>query len=80
MPKENPSRPAPEAGGDASTLAAAQAENTALKARLAELESAKTRTDADEVLIAKKMAKGLRREQAAAVIKRQREFDARKTN
>jgi hypothetical protein len=80
MPKENPSRPAPEADADATALAAAQAENAALKARIAELESAKTRIDADETLIVKKMAKGLRREQASAVIKRQREFDARKEN
>jgi hypothetical protein len=78
MPKESPTRPAPESGADTSTLAAAQAENAALKARIAELESAKTRIDADEVLIAKKMAKGLRREQASAVLKRQREFDAGK--
>jgi hypothetical protein len=54
------------------------AENATLKARIAEFESAKKQADADEILIAEKMAKGLRREQAAAVIKRQREFDARK--
>jgi hypothetical protein len=54
------------------------AENAALKARLAEMESAKSRLDADEILIAAKMAKGLRREQARAVINRQREFEARK--
>jgi hypothetical protein len=54
------------------------AENAALKARIAELESAKSRLDADETLIAAKMAKGLRREQARAVINRQREFDGRK--
>jgi len=69
MPKENPSTPS------AADLAA---ENATLKARLAEFEAAKKQTDADEILIAQKMAKGLRREQAAAVIKRQREFDARK--
>jgi hypothetical protein len=54
------------------------AENATLKARLAEFEAAKKQADADEVLIIDKMAKGLRREQAIAVIKRQREFDARK--
>jgi hypothetical protein len=54
------------------------AENAALKARIAELESAKSRLDADETLIVAKMAKGLRREQARAVINRQREFDGRK--
>jgi hypothetical protein len=54
------------------------AENAALKARIAEFESARKQADADEILIAEKMTKGLRREQAQAVIKRQREFDARK--
>lgn len=54
------------------------AENAGLKARIAELESAKNKLDADELLIAEKMAKGLRREQARAVINRQREFDAKK--
>jgi hypothetical protein len=69
MPKENPSTPS------AADLAA---ENATLKARLAEFEAAKKQADADEILIAEKMTKGLRREQAVAVIKRQREFDARK--
>ncbi len=54
------------------------AENAALKARIAEFEAAKKQADADEILIAEKMSKGLRREQAAAVIKRHRDFDARK--
>jgi regulator of protease activity HflC (stomatin/prohibitin superfamily) len=54
------------------------AENTALKAKLAEIEAAKKQADADEVVIAKMMAKGLRREQAAAVLQRQREYDAQK--
>jgi hypothetical protein len=75
MPKEIPSRPAADLGADTSAV---QAENAALKARIAELESAKTRIDADEALITQKMAKGLRREQAAAVIRRQREFDERR--
>jgi hypothetical protein len=69
MPKETSSQP------PAPDLAA---ENAALKARLAQIESAKTQTDADEKLIAEKMARGLRREQAAAVISRQREFDSNK--
>jgi hypothetical protein len=67
MPKETPS-PTP-----AADLAA---ENAALKAKIAAFESAKQQADADEILIAQKMAKGLRREQATAVLKRQREFDA----
>ena len=53
------------------------AENAALKAKIAEFQAAKKQADADEILIAVKMAKGLRREQAAAVLKRQREFDER---
>jgi hypothetical protein len=54
------------------------AENATLKAKIAEFEAARKQADADEILIVDKMAKGLRREQAIAVIKRQREFDARK--
>jgi hypothetical protein len=54
------------------------AENAALKARITAMEAAKSRLDGDEILIAAKMAKGLRREQARAVINRQREFDGRK--
>jgi hypothetical protein len=69
MPKETP----PPA--TATDLAA---ENATLKARIAEFQAAKKQADADEIVIAEKMAKGLRREQAAAVLKRQREFDARK--
>jgi hypothetical protein len=70
MPKETPT---PAAATDLA------AENANLKARIAQFEAAKKQADADEILIGEKMAKGLRREQAAAVIKRQREFDARKT-
>jgi predicted DNA-binding WGR domain protein len=54
------------------------AENAVLKAQVAEFQAARKQADADEILIAEKMTKGLRREQAAAVLKRQREFDARK--
>ncbi|MGA2749121.1 MAG: hypothetical protein ABSG59_10120 [Verrucomicrobiota bacterium] len=68
MPKETATAPA------APELAA---ENAVLKARLAELEAAKKQNDADEEAIAAKMARGLRREQAIAVIQRQREYDAR---
>jgi len=53
-------------------------ENAALKARVAELEAAKKQAEADEIIIGEKMSKGLRREQAMAVIKRQRDFDAKK--
>jgi predicted DNA-binding WGR domain protein len=53
------------------------AENAALKAKVAQFEAVKKQADADEILIAEKMSKGLRREQAAAVLRRQREFDAR---
>ena len=58
-----------------SSVAALAAENAALKAKIAEFTAAKSQADADEILIAEKMTKGLRREQAAAVLKRQREFD-----
>jgi hypothetical protein len=70
MPKETP---APKAAADLA------AENAALKAKIAEFDAARKQADADEIVIAGKMAKGLRREQAVAVIKRQREFDARQT-
>ena len=59
------------------SAAALAAENAALKSKIAEFTAAKTQADADEILVAEKMSKGLRREQAAAVLKRQREFDAR---
>jgi len=66
MPKENPSQ---------SSAADLAAENAALKATIAQFQAAKKQADADEIIIAEKMAKGLRREQAVAVLKRQREFD-----
>jgi hypothetical protein len=53
------------------------AENAALRARLAVFEAAAKQAAADEVLIAEKMSKGLRREQAAAVLQRQRDYGAR---
>jgi hypothetical protein len=69
MPKETPT---PMTATDLT------AENAALKAKIAEFQAAKKQADADEILILEKMTKGLRREQATAVLKRQREFDARK--
>ena len=71
MPKEIPNPPA------APDLAA---ENAALRSRLAVFEAAKKQAAADEVLIAEKMSKGLRREQARAVLQRQRDYEARKIN
>jgi hypothetical protein len=70
MPKETPT---PTTAPDLA------AENATLKAKIAEFQAAKQQADADEIIILEKMTKGLRREQAAAVLKRQREFDARKT-
>jgi hypothetical protein len=69
MPKETP---IPTTATDLA------AENAALKVKVAEFQAARKQADADEILIAEKMARGLRREQAAAVLKRQREFDSRK--
>ena len=71
MPKETPT-PSAAARPDLA------AENAALKERLAAYEAAEKQSEADEVLIAEKMSKGLRREQARAVLQRQREYDARK--
>ena len=47
-----------------------------LQTKVAELEAAKQQASADEKLIAEKQARGLTREQAIAVIQRQRAFDA----
>ena len=69
MAKENSTSPS---GADLA------AENAALKARLAVFEEAQKQAAADEILIAEKISKGLRREQARAVLQRQRDFDARK--
>jgi hypothetical protein len=54
------------------------AENAALKTRLAGFEAAEKQAAADELLIREKMSRGLRREQARAVLQRQRDYDARK--
>jgi len=48
----------------------------ALQTKVADLETAKQQASADEKLIAEKQARGLTREQAIAVIQRQRAFDA----
>ncbi|MGO8698566.1 MAG: hypothetical protein ACLQVY_12695 [Limisphaerales bacterium] len=69
MPKETPPTAA------APDLAA---ENAALKVRIAGFEAAEKQAAADELLIREKMSKGLRREQARAVLQRQRDYDARK--
>ena len=68
----------PEEKTSPTSAAALAAENEALKVRIAQFEAVKKQADADEILIAEKMSKGLRREQAAAVLKRQREFDAKR--
>jgi hypothetical protein len=62
--------------GTANDLAA---ENAQLKAEMAEIAAAKEQATANDKIIVEKMAKGLRREQAAAVVQRQREHDARNT-
>ncbi len=77
MPKETPSS-APSTAAATPPPAAGDlaAENAILKARIAQFEAVKKQAEADEVIIGEKMARGLRREQAIAVIKRQREFEA----
>ena len=57
-----------------------EAENIALSASLAERDEADRQRAADEGVIAEKVRHGLSRQQAAGVIQRQREFDARKAN
>src|SRR5580658_10253009 len=52
------------------------AENAALKSRLKAYQDREAQQLADETLISEKMRAGLRRPQAIAVIKRQREHDA----
>jgi hypothetical protein len=58
------------------TMEAITAENAALKSRLAVYEAREKQQLADETLISEKMRAGLRRNQAIAVIKRQRDFAA----
>ena len=53
-------------------------ENTALKARIKELEAVQQQKAEDEKVIGEKMARGLSRQQAITVIERQRKFDADK--
>ncbi len=53
-----------------------QAENAELRRRLAAHEQAEAQREADEAVIGEKIRCGLTREQAIAVIRRQREFDA----
>jgi len=52
-----------------------ETENAELRRRLAEHDEADRQRAADEEVISAKMSRGLSREQAIAVIKRQREFD-----
>jgi hypothetical protein len=54
------------------------AENAILRLRLAEINERDQQRAADESVISEKMGKGLTRDQATAVIRRQREFDAAK--
>jgi hypothetical protein len=58
------------------SVASLTAENAALKSRLAVYEAREKQQLADETLISEKMRAGLRRPQAIAVIKRQRDHDA----
>jgi hypothetical protein len=55
-----------------------ESENAELRNRLAEHGRIEQERGADELLITKKMACGLTREQAVGVIERQRHFDANK--
>lgn len=70
--KTPPAPPAPP-GKTAEQL---QAELDAANAVIATLEADKAAADADEQLIQARMAKGLNRAQAVAVVKRQKEYDA----
>jgi len=64
------------AGALAGTVASQAATITSLQGRLNLLESTAAQAADDESQIAEKMAHGLSREQAAAVIRRQRAYDA----
>ena len=57
-------------------IADLQAENDSLKKRLAAMQAKQEQADADEAEIAKKTQHGLTWEQAIAVLKRQRDYDA----
>jgi hypothetical protein len=54
------------------------AENAELRRQLAERDERVAQLAADEAVIAQKLLRGLSREQAIGVIKRQRAFDAAK--
>ena len=54
------------------------AENAELRRQLVERDERDTQLAADEAVIAQKLLRGLSREQAIGVIKRQRAFDAAK--
>jgi hypothetical protein len=58
------------------TIESLVAQNAALQSRLAAYEAREKQQLADETLISEKMRAGLRRNQAIAVIKRQRDYDA----
>ncbi len=58
------------------TIARLTAELAAANKTLSEMAEAKAQAEADEPIIEQKMKVGLTREQAIAVIKRQREHDA----
>jgi hypothetical protein len=55
-----------------------EAENAELRRQLAERDERDRQAAADEAIIAQKLLRGLSREQAIGVIKRQRAFDAAK--
>jgi len=65
---------------DPNRLQELEAENVELRRRLEERAAADRQREADEVVIAEKMERGLSREQAIHVIARQREFDAGRKN
>lgn len=65
-PKETPDQ----------TIARLTAENAALARQVAAFHAAQAQAGADEIIIQQKMSRGLSRDQAVAVIKRQRQHDA----
>lgn len=60
------------------TVEELQGQLAAANKTIAALKAEKTQRDADEKIIVEKMSRGLSREQAISVIKRQREHDAAK--